>query len=634
MSLKFDKTKKEGKDLVLEENVPVMVLKKTYVYFMTNDWSSLSKKLKAFGYKKPTEKDFRENPALHKNVRNKMAQLKATWSITTTIRNDILNYYEADKDQAYFIFLDEINGKKTPAFKMLEAIFDEETEIIRDNIKKGYDIEQRLENGLTFLMCAISYNKLDSLKMLLKLGADVNASAMNATTPLMYAVKNNSLGAIKLLLQQKTINIDAVDSNGLTALMMAAHCGYVDAVKLLIDAGANVNIASLYGETALHQSILNKKNDVSIILMDNGADLNKADAKGDTPFLDAIKVDDALIESELISRGARLGNNGKEKYVEVAAFNNSKESFNCLIEKRLLSDKEIQLGIALAIAFKHIDCAISLIRKSADQHESALTAFCFSCATNQKIVIDNFVDDLSFINEFSFFDMTPLMCSCYDRSGDIARKLIERGAEINLANKDGRTALMCAAEHENTKVIRLLIQNGADKSAKDKDGNTYEFYAKNPDKKSFVDILFEKLTQKQVNVKDEHKDIIPTECKSFKDKLYWHIQKYHERYPGTKDSNIYKSAGISKQTFSNMKKAKNHRPEKRNIQRLSAGLELSLKQAEDLMQSAGCYFDENDVIDTVVKDHLLKRNWNMIFWDIEIYNRIGKKFFYREETQQ
>ena len=53
MSLKFDKTKKEGKDLVLEENVPVMVQEKTYVYFMTNDWSSLSKKLKAFGYKKP-----------------------------------------------------------------------------------------------------------------------------------------------------------------------------------------------------------------------------------------------------------------------------------------------------------------------------------------------------------------------------------------------------------------------------------------------------------------------------------------------------------------------------------------------------------------------------------------------------
>lgn len=629
MSLKFDKSKKEEKDLVLEENVPIMVQETTYVYFMTNDWTKVVEKVKKLGCRTPTEKDFTETLKLHRNVKNKMAQIKASWSITATKEYEVLNYYNAETDKAFFAVLNQLRPEKKPLAKMLDIICAEDNEAIINFAKQGFDIEQRFEYGLSLTMWAAIHNKYESLKTLIEVGADINVYDSEGVTPLMYAVSYNALESIKVLLHDKNIDINASDANGQTALMTAAHCGYTDSVKLLIDAGANVNASSLLGETALHQSILNKKDDVSIILMDAKADINKTDTKNNTPFLDAIKVDDVFIEKELIKRGVKLSNNGKENYVEVAAFNNSKQSFNFFIEKNLISDKEIQLGIALAIAFKHIDCATSLIRRSADQHKSALTAFCFSCATNQKIVIDNLINDLSFINEFSSFDMTPLMCACYDNSEDTARMLIERGADINLANKDGKTALMCAAERENIKVIRLLIQNGANKSSKDKDGNTYEYYALNLDKKSFVDILFEKLTQKQIEIKDEHKDIIPKERKSFTDRLYWHIQKYLEQHPDKKESHIYKPARISKQTFSHMKNSckKNYRPEKINVLRLASGLELSQKETEDLLQSAGYYFDENDVIDTVVKNSLSMRNWSLKRWDIEISIKMGKEVF-------
>lgn len=628
MQIRFDKTKKEEKDLVLEENVPVMVEENTYVYFMTNDWTVVVEKLKKLGCKRPTKKDFKES-RLHRNVRKKMAQIKASWSIAATKEYEVLNYYDVESDKAFFVVLNQFRTEQKPLAQMIEIICSEDKEKIIQFAKKGLDIEQRFEYGLSFLMLAANYNKYESIKTLIEVGADVNARDVDGLTPLMHAVASNALESVKLLLQNKKIDIDAADCNGQTALIIAAYYGYIDILKLLIKVGANVNYSSLLGEIALHESILNNKYEAAIILMEAGADLNKADVKGNTPFLDAVKVDNVLIESELIKRGVRLSNEDKEKFAAMAACNNSKKTFNYLIDNEFFSDREIQFGIALSIAFNHIDCAVSLIRKSEDAHKSVLTAFCFSCATNMTVIVDKFIDDLSFINELSLFDMTPLMCACYCSSEDVARKLIERGAEINLTNKSGKTALMYAAGCENAKVVRLLIQNGAEKSVKDKDGNDYEYYARNPEKRSFTDILFEKLTLKKEDAGKKRKGNIPLERQSFIDRFNWYLQRYFEHYPNNKTSDIYTPVRLSKQTFSkiNSNRDSSFHPRKKNVLLLAAGLKLTQRETEDLLQSAGYSFDENDIKDTIVKKFLSIQNWNILDWNIELYRKTGKVMF-------
>eukprot|EP00919_Chromeraceae_sp_WS-2016_P008855 GHVR01020799.1.p1 GENE.GHVR01020799.1~~GHVR01020799.1.p1 ORF type:complete len:114 (+),score=4.60 GHVR01020799.1:440-781(+) len=61
-----------------------------------------------------------------------------------------------------------------------------------------------------------------------------------------------------------------------------------------------------------------------------------------------------------------------------------------------------------------------------------------------------------------------MSASRYGRK-DVARLLIERGADINLQNKEGCTALgFC----DRSKVAKLLIENGADVNHKDKYGKT------------------------------------------------------------------------------------------------------------------------------------------------------------------
>ena len=55
---------------------------------------------------------------------------------------------------------------------------------------------------------------------------------------------------------------------------------------------------------------------------------------------------------------------------------------------------------------------------------------------------------------------------------DIAKSLIERGANVNAQSTKGVTALMIAATHNNPPMIGLLMESGADASLKDDQGQT------------------------------------------------------------------------------------------------------------------------------------------------------------------
>jgi ankyrin repeat protein len=59
----------------------------------------------------------------------------------------------------------------------------------------------------------------------------------------------------------------------------------------------------------------------------------------------------------------------------------------------------------------------------------------------------------------------------------IARLLLESGAEINAADKDQHTPLMSAAHGGSAEMIALFLQQGADTEARDREGKTALMYA-------------------------------------------------------------------------------------------------------------------------------------------------------------
>ena len=67
-------------------------------------------------------------------------------------------------------------------------------------------------------------------------------------------------------------------------LRKAAKAGDVDRVKQLLDAGADINAADVFSQTALHLAALHGHKDVVQLLIDRGAEVNPTDNSGATPM--------------------------------------------------------------------------------------------------------------------------------------------------------------------------------------------------------------------------------------------------------------------------------------------------------------------------------------------------------------
>jgi uncharacterized protein len=161
---------------------------------------------------------------------------------------------------------------------------------------------------------------LDLVKTLVAKGADVNAQLKQqqpyrtkldrgddtmlstGTTPLLRAAKAGDIAVMKILLA-KGADPKLTTRNGVNPLMAAAGLGTkeedttgrrktqaeaIEAIKLCLDAGVDVNAADNRGQTALHGSAFQGYDDVVQFLATHGAKLDAKDKQGKTP-LDSAK---------------------------------------------------------------------------------------------------------------------------------------------------------------------------------------------------------------------------------------------------------------------------------------------------------------------------------------------------------
>ena len=111
----------------------------------------------------------------------------------------------------------------------------------------GTRVEVRNAADESPLMLAALRGDVDMCRLLIQKGADVNKPGW---APLHYAATKGELAVIQLLLDEDAY-IDAESPNGSTPLMMAARYGTEDAVKLLLEAGADPLLKNQLGLTAV-----------------------------------------------------------------------------------------------------------------------------------------------------------------------------------------------------------------------------------------------------------------------------------------------------------------------------------------------------------------------------------------------
>ena len=96
-----------------------------------------------------------------------------------------------------------------------------------------------------------------------------------AMTPLLFAARDGSLEAARVLVAAGA-RLDTPDPNGLTPLLMALTNGQLPVAQLLVDRGADVKAADWYGRTALWAAVEIRNLDLRSGATENGIDREAA----------------------------------------------------------------------------------------------------------------------------------------------------------------------------------------------------------------------------------------------------------------------------------------------------------------------------------------------------------------------
>jgi len=204
---------------------------------------------------------------------------------------------------------------------ILQGCASNDTEAIK--LDKGGN-EEMATDLTSQLFQAVEKGELVSLQNALDQKVNINAQDSKKRTALMIATYNQDVEAVKLLIDvgaegyldilKLTIQAGAdptiVNHYGGTALIPAAEHGHVEVIEeLLNDTTINVNHVNLLGWTALMEAIvLNNGNPIQQtvvqLLIDHGADVNIPDNDNVTPLQHAKKQGFKEIENILIEAGA------------------------------------------------------------------------------------------------------------------------------------------------------------------------------------------------------------------------------------------------------------------------------------------------------------------------------------------
>jgi ankyrin repeat protein len=174
-------------------------------------------------------------------------------------------------------------------------------------------------------------DSLDVIKALLARGANPNAELIDAipprgpldvadytlgagATPFLRAAKADDLEVMRLLLEKKANPLLATKA-GVTPLMAAAGIGWrdgkshgteadaIEAIKLCLDRGANINAVADKGQTALQGASLRGADTVIAYLISRGADVNAKDEKGRNTLGNLVQTFSAKVSAAGTSTG-------------------------------------------------------------------------------------------------------------------------------------------------------------------------------------------------------------------------------------------------------------------------------------------------------------------------------------------
>ena len=156
----------------------------------------------------------------------------------------------------------------------------------------GQDADGWANTGETPLHVAAAFNASVVASILIANDADIRAKDSGGRTPLHHAARENAAAVAGLLLVKLGGKINPKDRDGDTPLHWAARRDAAEVAKLLVErAGAAVKAVNNRGETPLHLTARHWRDregrvgvpEIAWLLLENGADVNAKDGREETP---------------------------------------------------------------------------------------------------------------------------------------------------------------------------------------------------------------------------------------------------------------------------------------------------------------------------------------------------------------
>ncbi len=314
---------------------------------------------------------------------------------------------------------------------------------IRTLLKQHADVNAPQVDGMTALHWAAHLDDLETAKLLIKARASVNATNRYGVTPLSLACVNGNTELVESLLAAGA-DPNTTLRGGETVLMTAARTGKIGPVKALLSRGAIVDAKERRGQTALMWAAADGHAAVVELLLKAGADFRTPLAdSGFKPLFFAVREGRIEAVRALLKAGADV---------------------NETTQPRKTSGKGPTKGtsaLILAVENGHFDLALALIEAGADPNDqrsgfTALHAMTWVRKPNRG------EDD----------GAPPPLGSGNLSSLQFIKKLVERGADVNVRLKNGKggpgqynkvgvTPFLMAAATADTVYMRLLVELGA-----------------------------------------------------------------------------------------------------------------------------------------------------------------------------
>ncbi|MGE3273641.1 MAG: ankyrin repeat domain-containing protein [Vicinamibacterales bacterium] len=340
------------------------------------------------------------------------------------------------------------------AASVADAAMAGDHEAVRALLKDGADVNATQGDGVTALHWAARRGDAELARMLIVAGANPRATTrFGDYTPLHLAAERGA-GDVVAALVAAGANPDALTTTGASPLMLAAGAGDIAAITALVDAGADVNAAEAdRGQTPLMFAAAANRAEAVTLLLRRGADANKATHVVD---LMALSADGSNPDGRNLPREsggptpapARAGRPENQAAPRVRTPG---------VDRQYLINELVYASggftpIHYAARQGYMEVAAALLESGVD------------------------------VNQPTGGDHTsPLLVATINGRFDMARMLLERGADPNLAAENGATPLYAAINvqwapkaaypqpraHLNQKtdyltLMKLLLEKGAD----------------------------------------------------------------------------------------------------------------------------------------------------------------------------